>query len=231
MMFKIAVITPTADQPTGMRLAESYMARQTIQPDTWIVTDDGEVPATLTMGQDHIKRARNGEGGLSLAGNLLVALDHLDDSYNVIFIWEHDDWYAPDHIATSINQLQSADITGSKWQRYYNVEHQLYKVMLNVGSALCNTSFRSKFKDRLRRACEHAIAHNHYGIDRRFWDTMTGARKNIHGIDTVVGIKGLPGRAGLGIGHRPKKDHWVFDDGHVVLKHWIGDDARNYFRD
>ena len=50
----ITVITPTADQPIGMRLLEKYMARQTVQPDEWIVADDGEVPARLALGQKHI---------------------------------------------------------------------------------------------------------------------------------------------------------------------------------
>ena len=227
-MSKIGVITPTADQPMGIRLAETYMARQTVQPDVWVVVDDGDKYASLTMGQDHIRRTRDGEGGISLAKNMLAALDFLGASCDVIVIWEHDDWYAPEHITTSINCLAAADITGSKWQRYYNIKHQVYRVMLNVGSALCNTAFKTKIRDNLRRACEHAIINKHYGIDRKFWDSLGNIKKNIHGIDTVVGIKGLPGRPGLGMGHRPTKGSWIEDNGQVVLRHWIGDDAEHY---
>lgn len=45
----VTVITPTADQPTGIALLERYMARQTVKPDAWIVADDGNTPASLTM--------------------------------------------------------------------------------------------------------------------------------------------------------------------------------------
>src|SRR5687768_6841694 len=51
----ITVITPTADRPAAWPLAERWMARQTVQPDQWIVADDGIAPAPLTMGQQHIR--------------------------------------------------------------------------------------------------------------------------------------------------------------------------------
>jgi hypothetical protein len=44
---------------------------------------------------------------------------------------------------------------------------------------------------------------------------------------TVVGIKGLPGRAGLGVGHRPGTG-WTPDPDFVRLRSWIGDDVDSY---
>ena len=53
------------------------MARQTRQPDQWIVADDGVAPAPLTGGQQHVRRQRKETGGASLAMNLLAAIPHV----------------------------------------------------------------------------------------------------------------------------------------------------------
>lgn len=222
----ITLITPTCDQPTGIALCEQYMARQTMGFDQWIVADDGIEPATLTMGQTHIARSREHEGGRSLAGNIMAALPNVTG--DIVLIIEHDDWYAPDHIATCVEQLRNAKAAGSQWQRYYNVRHRCWILMRNIGSALCNTAFRRELIPAMNEAAKHAFLAGKYGVDRMFWDSIPAHDKNIHGIDTVVGVKGLPGRAGLGLGHRPDKTRaWTYDDGEK-LREWIGDDARIY---
>lgn len=223
---KISLITPTADQPTGIALAERFIARQTVKPDEWIVADDGETPATLTMGQVHIVRKRQHEGGRSLASNMLAALEVATG--DLIIIIEHDDWYAPDHIETCVQRLKAGGATGSINQRYYNVEHRSYRLMKNIGSALCNTAFTSDHKKGMKRAAEKAFRDGRICVDRYFWDALPRSYWDIHSVDTVVGIKGLPGRKGLGLGHRP--DHrWTDDDG-TVLRQWVGDDADEYLK-
>ena len=222
---KISVITPTADQPKGMALAEKYMARQTVQPHEWIVADDGIEPAVLTMGQTHLVRPREHEGGKSLAQNVLAALEHVTG--DVVVIWEHDDWYHPEHLEVCRIRLEYAGATGSITQRYYNVEHRAYIVMRNIGSALCNTAFHADLIDHMRKACRTAFDKNSIGVDRHFWDSLPTDEKDVHAINTVVGIKGLPGRKGLGMGHRP--DHrWRRDKDGATLIDWIGKDAENY---
>jgi glycosyltransferase involved in cell wall biosynthesis len=222
---KISVITPTADQPKGMALAEKYMARQTVQPHEWIVADDGIEPAALTMGQTHLVRPREHEGGKSLAQNVLAALDRVTG--DVVVVWEHDDWYHPEHLEVCRIRLETAGATGSVNQRYYNVEHRAYIVMRNVGSALCNTAFHADHIKLMRRAAQKAFDKGSIGVDRNFWDMLPAPEKDIHRIDTVVGIKGLPGRKGLGMGHRPD-NRWRKDpQGHVLID-WIGRDAENY---
>lgn len=225
---ELIVITPTADQPLGMRLAERYMARQTVQPTRWIVADDGATHATLTAGQEHLRRARTVDGGPSLAGNLLAALDALGPVSGAIVIWEHDDWYAARHLELCQTRLKTCGATGSIWQRYYNVPTRMFRIMRNIGSALCNTAFDASYRDLLRRAAEHAIAHNHYGIDRRLWEALPARARDLHQDNTVLGIKGLPGRAGLGVGHRPKREQWHADPEGAMLRTWIGADAEHY---
>lgn len=221
---RVSLITPTADQPLGMLLCERYMQRQTVRWDQWIVADDGLEPARLTQGQQHIRRAREHEGGRSLAGNLLAALDQVDG--DVVLIIEHDDWYAPQHIATCIEQLRRGDAVGSRWQRYYNVQARSWRLMRNVGSALCNTALRRESLPILRAAALAAFQRGSYGVDRIFWDAI-GRRGYVHDVDTVVGIKGLPGRAGLGMGHRPDSN-WTADPELRQLRAWIGNDVETY---
>lgn len=219
----ITVITPTADQPRGISLLEQYMARQTVQPRQWIVADDGEVPATLTRGQTHLISKREYEGAKSLASNLLRGLEAAKG--DIILIMEHDDWYRADHIKTCVEQLEGADATGSIWQRYYNVQNRHWRVMRNVGSALCNTAFRSSLIPAMQKAAEQAFNEDKIGLDRLFWDSIDG---RTHEINTMVGIKGLPGRTGLGLGHKPPDNQWTADPDHKVLREWVGDDVSNY---
>lgn len=225
---RISVITPTADQPTGIALAERWMRRQTMQPHEWIVADDGITPARLTMGQTHIVRERTAEGGASLAGNVLAALERVTG--DVVLIWEHDDWYAPQHVQTCAQRIAAgAGATGSQWQRYYNVEHRCWIVMHNIGSALCNTALRAEHVPALRAAAERALHESRYCVDRFFWDSLPASATDIHQIDTVVGIKGLPGRKGLGMGHRPDKSRrWHPDPRMKKLAGWVGEDVGFY---
>jgi len=224
-MSKITVITPTADQPTGIALLEQYMERQTVQPDEWIVADDGDVPAVLTKNQTHLYTSRQYEGGKSLANNILKGLEQATG--DIILIMEHDDYYQPNHIEVSLEMLKGYDAAGCIWQRYYNLEHQCYLIMQNVGSALCNTAFIKEVTPKMVYAAQKAFEKDKYCVDRFFWDAQT--RTNVHQINTVVGIKGLPGRKGLGLGHRPESGRkWEKDLNHTILKQWVGDDVKNY---
>ena len=201
-----------------MALLELYVERQSITPDQWIVADDGLEPATLTLGQDHIVRERTVEGGASLALNLLAALEAVRGDW--IVIMEHDDWYAPDHIEASLSF--DAPATGCGIARYYNVRYQGYQVLRSRGSSLCNTAFSSDLIPWMVKAAEDALKTGAISVDRNFWRNAGG---HIHDRQTVVGIKGLPGRRGLGIGHNA--GGWKLDKGEI-LREWIGDDAAHY---
>lgn len=223
----ISVITPTADQPTGLALLERYMQRQTMRPTEWIVADDGLVPAVLNCGQKHVRRERTSEGGASLAENLLAALEVA--SGDIIAIFEHDDWYAPIHLEFLTSRVaQRGKATGSMKQRYFNVAARKYRLMDNVGSCLCNTVFSRELVPVMKQACKRVLRQKTICVDRFFWDALSNAQKDIHNINTVVGIKGLPGRKGLGIGHRPEGPKWHADPNLERLREWIGDDVRNY---
>ncbi|MES2625890.1 MAG: glycosyltransferase family A protein [Pseudomonadota bacterium] len=223
---QITLITPTADQPNGVVLLEKYMSTQTEKFHQWIVADDGIEHASLTMGQTHLVRPRQHEGAQSLASNILAALPHV--SGDIVIIVEHDDYYAKDHISVCLDRLEHVKATGSKWQRYYNVYYRTHRTMKNIGSALCNTAFRAELIPHVERAAQKAFSRNAIGLDRFFWDSLAGMAVETHDINTVVGIKGLPGRKGLGIGHKPPDGRSTPDPDLNQLRAWIGDDAESY---
>lgn len=223
----VTVITPTSDRPAAWPLAERWMARQTVQPDQWIVVDDGATPAPLTAGQQHIRRARTGEGGQSLAANLLAAIPHVRG--DVVLVMEDDDYYRPAHIEVQLRHLGMHDAVGCVWLDYYNLRHRAWRVLRNPCAALCNTAFYAHYLPVLEAAAERvrAAADGFYHVDRLFWDAMGTA--GLHEDRTVVGIKGLPGLAGIGMGHR-RRGPWERDPAWRQLRAWVGDDADAYIR-
>lgn len=199
------------------------MAGQTIQPDQWIVADDGVIPAPLTMGQLHIRRERRETGGESLAMNILAAIPHVTGDYVVIM--EDDDAYLPQHLEACVRRLGQHRATGCTWLNYYNLEHLKWRRIRNSCAALCNTAFRRECLPILADAAREAMALGMYHVDRLFWQRV-GA-EGLHEEETVIGLKGLPGMKGIGIGHRPGHGWWPDPSG-KKLREWIGEAAGHY---
>lgn len=219
----ITVITPTADRPAAWPHAERWMARQTVQPDQWIVADDGVEPAPLTMGQTHIRRPRKETGGASLGMNLLAAIPHVKG--DVVLIVEDDDAYRPDHIAVCVDRLRQHAAVGCVWLNYYNLRLRSWRRIRNACAALCNTAFRAECLPMLEKAAHDAMAAGIYHVDRLFWRQAGPA--GLHDQETVIGIKGLDGMPGIGIGHKPGRG-WIADRHGNKLREWLGEDAIHY---
>lgn len=219
----ITVITPTADRPAAWPLAERWMRHQTVQPDQWIVADDGIAPAPLTMGQTHVRRPRKETGGASLAMNLLAAIPHVTG--DVVLIMEDDDYYRPDHIAVCVERLQKHRATGCTWLNYYNLRLRSWKRIRNSCAALCNTAMSVDCLPMLERAAGDALAQGIYHVDRLFWQQV--GKAGLHQQETVIGIKGLDGMPGIGIGHKPGPG-WRPDPAGRKLQEWVGEDAEFY---
>lgn len=220
---KVTIVTPTADRPAAWPLAERWMARQTLQPDQWIVADDGVAPAPLTAGQQHVRRQRKETGGASLAMNLLAAIPHVRG--DVVLVMEDDDYYRPDHIAVCVERLRKHRAVGCTWLNYYNVRARAWRRIRNSCAALCNTAFRAECLPHLQQAAHGALAKGIYHVDRLFWQQVGTA--GLHEQETVIGIKGLDGMPGIGIGHRPGPG-WHPDAGGKKLREWVGADAEAY---
>jgi hypothetical protein len=225
---RVSVITPTCDRPVGLALAERFMARQTRQPDEWIIADGGRQAPAVSQGQMVISEPQ-APGPQNFARNLLNALALV--SGDVVVVWEDDDAYKPAHIETLVRRLESSDgllIAGDDDQRYYNVAARCWRTFQNIGGCFCQTAFKRSLIPQLRSVIEACARKNSYGIDTAFWKSVDASHWSIARDRTVLGIKGLPGQVGLGLGHRPTGDGWHADPTLSTLRAWIGGDADLY---
>lgn len=227
-MTAITVITPTADRPVAFELAESMMRRQTLQPDEWIVADGGQTPAACSMDQVHVHEPRPA-GAANFANNLLNGIARANGE--LVIIVEDDDWYSPTHLERMADLAQASPKAlifgaGDK-QHYHNVAARCWRIFENVGASLCQTGFRRSIMRSFRSIVQNCLARGTYGIDTTLWRATPREHWALGGELTVLGIKGLPGRPGLGVGHRPG-DGWTADPDLSMLRAWIGGDADTY---
>lgn len=222
---KISVVTPTADRPIAFALAEKMMARQTMIADEWIVADGGAVPVECTAGQIHVQDPRPA-GAANFAHNLLNGLARARG--DVLIIVEDDDWYAPTHIERMVDMAERFPLVGADGvAQYYNVAHRCWRTFKNVGASMSQTAIRRELWPQFAAMIRMCIERNTFAIDATFWRSVQQQQWGIVGAMTVIGIKGLPGSAGLGVGHRPVAG-WADDQNLTQLRAWIGRDADDY---
>lgn len=214
----ITAITPTGGRPEALGLCDQYMQRQTCQDFRWVVLDDCDPQAYTPTRADKIIRPdwrwATGDNTQHKA-----MLELLKEPGPVVII-EDDDWYHPDWIRTCIEQLEHHELFGERHTLYYHVANRTWKRMNNAHHAsLCATACRGSAKDILIAVC-HAGARM---IDHQLWRSHQG-----HLVDTdqVIGIKGLPGRPGIGVGH--KMNNGKPDQDLGKLRGWIGNDVTAY---
>lgn len=231
---RLSVITPTADRPQAMEMAERWMSRQTRQPDEWIVADGGEETVRLSSGQVQIRVDPRPPGVESFCQNLLAASAMVTG--DLVVIWEDDDYYTPAHLQTLERLLDDQDAVGHELQRYYHLPTSQYLVCVNKGSALCQTGFRRELLPLFEKACRDAQAKDSRGVDAMFWRYARHRSRKLRTLLyrkglTTVGMKGLPGREGLGIGHRPGKTghNWKDDSDGQMLTAWLGHEAAGHY--
>ena len=117
--------------------------------------------------------------------------------------------------------LWLAELVGEIRARYYNVSTHIGRELTNTQHAsLCATAMRGRALQTFRTACE---TYERF-IDLELWKRHDD--KHLFGGHRVVGLKGLPGRGGIGMGHagdfRGRRD----PDG-KLLAQWVGrDDAQ-----
>ena len=140
----------------------------------------------------------------------------------VLFILEDDDVYMPEYMETMLARMGRAELAGERDARYYNVATGRWRVMPGrYHSSMASTVCRGSALVALKNLCSNGTQKM---LDVTWWRNFPG-NKALLSDHRVVGIKGLPGRPGIGVGHR--KNFGSPDDG-TVLKKWIGDLAYNY---
>lgn len=218
----IYLLTPTGGRPEAFALLVRYVATQSYTgPMHWIVVDDcepeTEMPERLPW---HLRiqyvrpdwrwqPGQNTQAACLLEGLRYVPLDA------TLLIMEDDDVYLPAHVANMAQALENYELVGEGVARYYNISTQRQRTLPSARHAsLAATGVRGSALSALWAVCGAAKK----GIDFKLWQTFKGPKKLLDTAN-VVGIKGLPGRAGIGVGHR--RDFGITDKSDV-LGAWIG---------
>lgn len=228
----LTLLTCTGARPDAWALCQRWMARQTFTGEVhWIVVDDGPLPQAWSVvlpdswSTDVVRPQPLWQPGQNTqARNLLAGLERVEEGARLVIV-EDDDWYAPDWLEFVDSALSGHLLVGESHARYYNVATRTARQLRNDSHAsLCATACSGNAVDALRIAA----ARNEKFIDLSLW--RNHRHKRLLASHRVVGIKGLPGRAGIGMGHRQDMQGLADPKG-AVLAQWLGElDAKEYLR-
>ena len=220
----LTLLTATGARPEAWAICERLMARQTYAGQVrWVIVDDGPVAQPVAFQREGwtleaVRPMPRWEAGQNTqARNLAAGLEVIGADESVVIV-EDDDYYAPGYLADMAKWLERRPLVGEMRARYYNITTGKGREMGNVRHAsLCSTGVRA---DGLR-AFRAAVAKADKFIDLTLWRSMPG---RLYSTRHVVGIKGMPGRGGIGSGH-------MYGFGQPMnLRDWIGEDAALYGR-
>jgi len=234
---KTYVITCTGDRPEALHLCNHYMARQSHQDFEWIVVDDGLKDSPKPRRADaFIKRATVTYDKPTLTENLRVGLMQVlqapgPDPDDLVMLVEDDDWYHAGYIGIMQNYARNLHpgikLFGENNTRYYNVRWRTYRHNDNEGwASLCATCFKASFIPTFLGICQDADPERPFVDVTAFQEHRDKAY--VFPSDLVCGIKGMPGRKGIGHGHTAPCKRLRRDPYLEVLQDWIGPDVDRY---
>lgn len=221
----LTLLTATGMRPEAWAICEKIMMRQTYDgPVRWIIVDDGEPlqPITFfrkgwTMEFIHPTPCWH-PGQNTQARNLLAGLARVGPSDRLV-VAEDDDFVGPGYLADVDKWLDVADLVGEPMARYFNVASGTgFQHENKTHCSLCSTAMKGPGIAAFRVAVSKKMKF----IDMELWRIFQGSTF-FSNTRHVVGIKGLPGRKGIGSGHRIAGGRNV-----GLLREWIGEDAAIY---
>lgn len=193
----LSIVTPTSGRPEAFALLEQWVAAQDYaHPFEWIVASDDTAGYTFHHRQVviHTTPVRDQH---SLCTNLRAGLAacHGDK----IVILEDDDYYAPHYLTTMADWLDEFPLVGSAPAIYYHVGTNRYRRMQSqTHASLAQTGITLAVYHDLM---SHARGRSPF-VDLALWRGWSGPRKLLPSGGLHVSIKGMPGKPGIGIGHR-----------------------------
>lgn len=226
----IYLLTPTGGRPEGMALLARALNAQTYAgPARWIIVDDCDpatpVPAVRPgIEVEVVRPAWRWQPGMNTqAASMSAGLARVP-AEAMLVVLEDDDAYLPQHLVTVLAALEAAELAGERVARYYNVATSRCRALPGqFHASLASTAARGRALAMLREVC----AAGSRRIDMDLWRGFSG-RKALLGSLNVVGIKGMPGRGGIGVGHRDSFGDP--DPSGQVLAEWLGAGAEAYRR-
>lgn len=219
----IIAVTPTGDRPDTLELCAYYVGRQSVRPAMWLVIDDGEKPCNAN-GAEIIRREPQPDDPChTLCLNMQLAMSMVDPDDKII-VFEDDDWYGPNYLATISDYLDEFDLAGQCGTYYYYYPDALLWGMGNLGHcSLYQTGFRARIMQTM-------VYPDNFSLDLALW--KIDCRKCIlpGNPPLAIGMKGLPGRRGQSAGHDKNRKQYKKDHGREWLRKTIGTDAKLYER-
>jgi hypothetical protein len=225
----LTLLTATGCRPDAWNTCQRLMERQTYQGEVhWIIVDDGEIQQPIDFGRPGwvvsiiMPTPKWKQGDNTQARNLAEGLRMVGDKDRLVII-EDDDSYHPNWLATVDYWLDTADLVGEKMARYYNVRTKKYRQLRNdMHASLCCTAM----KGEAIKTFAKELKPNVQFIDLNLWKRFNGSRA-LYDSKMVVGIKGTPGRGGIGMGHKNDFQGSIDLDG-SILRQWTGTNADLY---
>ncbi len=232
----IVLITPTGARPRQISLCSRLMKKQNYQGEVlWIIVDDCSPRTTDFINESFrpdwtIKKVYPQpfwQPGMNTQGrNLIAALDTLmeittEDKVEAIFIIEDDDYYSAGYLSEMVKRLKGYEIAGEMHTIYYNIQTRRWIENRNEEwSSLFQTCFTW-----------NAIPLFYTFQGEKYIDISlfkyAKSRNLFRAGNLAVGMKGQPGRPGIGAGHSPAMNMHPDPNGDY-LKQLIGNDSNLY---
>lgn len=196
----MTVITPTGARPEAFAKCVEYMQAQTYTGRVrWVIVDDGPeaMPTPKVKGWQivHARPEPLWEPGQNTqARNLLEGLSFAAPEDRVAIV-EDDDAYAPWWLERVSEWLDFDDLVGEAPSIYRHLNGAEKNMGNKTHASLCATAMCDGAIDDFRRVLNEGGKM----IDVRLWKRGGKIYPQQGG---VIGIKGYPGRPGIGVGHR-----------------------------
>jgi hypothetical protein len=218
-------ITLTGDRLWSFDLCRKYVTRQSLVPRKWIVVDDGKVALNWKQVEDAAYIRRQPQTEISFIENLCLALEAIETENVLIF--EDDDWYGSNHALEILRYLIKDDLVGVHPPIYYNPAVRAFYDFVGKlqHASFAATGFNQSCLPLLKTIC---AAGSSYFVDINLWHQYPGRKRLIRPNPlSIIGVKGVPGRGGIGSGHNVHPG-FKFDFRGERLRKLIGDDADPY---
>ena len=228
----LTLLTATGMRQKAWDTCQHLMMRQTYAGDVhWIIVDDGADKQKISFdrlnwGLTVVRPTKLWKpGNNSQCSNLLAGLNVVCPDDRLVII-EDDDYYSSEYLSSIDEWLNGADLVGESHAKYYNVKSKVYADLKNENHAsLCSTAMKGEAIDFFIEVVKQQSMQAKPFIDLSLWKRFEGS-KSLHNAGLVVGIKGLPGRPGIGAGHRMNGSQ---DLSLEKAKEWLGNDWGLYF--
>lgn len=195
----IEVITCTGFRPEAFELCTEWVTRQTRKPDTWTVYDDKYRPLEV-------------EDVPTFTRNMALALQKATG--DILVFMEDDDFYAPVYLEAIENEFKhsASEMVGLTEVTYYNVQFAKWRSLYN--HTYCPMAFTA-IRREMAPVLLQCLGTPNHTADVAFWHLCREQEVKMTKIPAMglgIGVKGMPGRPGIGIGHRDLDMRWKSDD-------------------